>query len=227
MFNGRSIPSASSVTGILLGIAATPALPNGSAAKSRALGRLYPSPGDCCCLSMLDFRSLPAAHPNYVNVSPGRAVCPATSSCRGSDHPWVTHLNSWQKNTTNAVYKRPTESLEVLFPDKLSSSLQEAFSLLFSFPLRTSASKESPVLGTFTRNNPLRGLILTGFIIRLHFQELPDCYELPGGTSARSSGVNKISTLHGHASSNYGTMQWKVQQHNPSKSWRRKALPAN
>lgn len=92
MFNGRSIPSASSVTGILLGIAATPALPNGSAAESRALGRLYPSPGDCCCLSMLDFCSLPAAHPNYVNVSPGRAVCPPCPAARAATTP---ELHSW------------------------------------------------------------------------------------------------------------------------------------
>lgn len=37
------------------------------------------------------------------------------------------------------------------------------------------------------------------FIIRLYFQELHDCYELPESTSVCSSDVNKISTLYGHA----------------------------
>lgn len=118
MFNGRSIPSASSVTGILLGIiAATPALPNSSATESRALGRLSPSPGHCCCLSMLDFCSLPAAHSRYVSVSPARAVCPPTSGCRGSGHPWVSEF-CWipdSKSLQMPVIKDPRKAWKCCF----------------------------------------------------------------------------------------------------------------
>lgn len=60
-------------------------------------------------------------------------------------------LNSSLQKMTNAAYKRPMESLEMLFSGKQLSSLEDIFFLLFSFPLRTSASKESPVLSAFTQ----------------------------------------------------------------------------